>query len=426
MKAIINKNKVTVVEDSIIHTGEYKVNEINFEFSDEYNGLTKKAVFSSTAGSYEMAIIDNTCSIPEEVLLSNEEIVFGVYGYEIIDDTTIKRYSPSPVVLVVEQGSYIKDVKNAGEITPTQFEQYETALNKGLEKLEASVKEFNDKILDGSFKGPKGDKGDTGETGPQGPVGPAGPQGPKGEQGDQGIQGVQGPQGEQGLKGDQGPQGEQGIQGEKGDKGDVGETGPQGEQGPIGPEGAKGNDGVSPKITVKEQTDTEYVLNIKTADSDFDTPNLQGQNASGGSSIEIQVLPNDSSDANPVLLDTLEPGIYTSGSREVYLGITGKGWNVSRNLFLLIITKKYNDVSSDEAFGFMYSITEEEKNSKIEMGEMSKSDTVFGFLTTSNHAYYALNPDYLNGPFWQYLSGYDSSKTQVLKNIEGTPTWVDE
>ena len=138
------------------------------------------------------------------------------------------------------------------------------------------------------------------------------------------------------------------------------------------------------------------------------------------------MLPNDSSDANPVLLDTLEPGFYTSGTREVYLGITGKGWNLSRNVFLLIITKKYNDVLDYEDFGFMYSITEEERNSKIDMGDILKSDTAFGFLTSSNHAYYALNPDYLNGPFWQYLSGYNSAKTQVLKNIDGTPTWVDE
>ena len=42
-----------------------------------------------------------------------------------------------------------------------------------------------------------------------------------------------------------------------------------------------GEDGYSPQITVKTQTPSTYILNIKTEDDDFDTPNLQGQGGEG-------------------------------------------------------------------------------------------------------------------------------------------------
>ena len=92
-----------------------------------------------------------------------------------------------------------------------------------------------------------------------------GPQGIQGEKGEIGRQGVQGPQGPQGEQGPQGVQGEVGPQGERGPKGETGE------------QGVQGTPGVSPMITVRESNDTSYVLTIKTADSEFDTPNLKGQ-----------------------------------------------------------------------------------------------------------------------------------------------------
>lgn len=102
------------------------------------------------------------------------------------------------------------------------------------------------------------------------PVNIKGPQGDKGEKGDQGIQGLQGPQGEQGSPGD------------KGDQGPIGPQGPQGEPGQDGTDGIDGQDGFSPTITVKTQTGTEYVLTITNKDGSYDTPNLQGQDGTGG------------------------------------------------------------------------------------------------------------------------------------------------
>ena len=48
-----------------------------------------------------------------------------------------------------------------------------------------------------------------------------------------------------------------------------------------GDDGEKGEDGFSPRITVKESTDSNYILHIKTADDEFDTVNLKGSGGSG-------------------------------------------------------------------------------------------------------------------------------------------------
>ena len=59
-------------------------------------------------------------------------------------------------------------------------------------------------------------------------------------------------------------------------------TGPKGDTGDTGPTGANGEDGFSPSINVKTNTDDEYVLTITNKTGSFDTPNLKGQDGSGG------------------------------------------------------------------------------------------------------------------------------------------------
>lgn len=46
-------------------------------------------------------------------------------------------------------------------------------------------------------------------------------------------------------------------------------------------DGIDGEDGESPIITVVEDTDTSYILHIKTASGEFDTPNLKGSGSGG-------------------------------------------------------------------------------------------------------------------------------------------------
>lgn len=181
----VTKNKVKIANEYIVNRGEYKANKIDFAFSDDYNGLVKKVVFKDKNNAIEQAIINDECDIPYEVL-NSDRIELRVYGYEVEDDELKLRYSPEYTQIITRAGSYITPTGQGEEITPTQFEQYEQALNDGLEEVanvdidankeghtatititdrNAVIKQVE--ILDGE-KGDKGDKGDKGEQGIQG------------------------------------------------------------------------------------------------------------------------------------------------------------------------------------------------------------------------------------------------------------------
>lgn len=244
----VTKDTIYINDDYVINNGEYNVNTLNFNFSEDYNDeqLVKKAIFKDDESSYELAIFNNQCEVPYEILSTKQEFILKVYAYEVQNGELVIRYSPTPIKIFLREGSY--SGSSTEIITPSQFEQYEAQLNAGLvevnrididaEKEDTTTtititrKDGTTKtvqVLDGKGekgdRGEKGEKGDTGATGPQGETGPAGPQG---------IQGPRGEKGEKGDKGDTGLTGPQGPQGIQGVKGDTGEQGPQGMQGPAG------------------------------------------------------------------------------------------------------------------------------------------------------------------------------------------------
>lgn len=193
MKIKVTKNEVKINKKTILNDGEYKINRCEFEFTSEYDGLVKKAVFSNGYDdAYKVLISDDECNIPIEVLKEGT-LKIGVYAYETDDDELVLRYSPSPDIIHVFDGSYVKDAQNSEGGTPTEYEQLESRVNDELNEMNALADDLEEKVESGYFKGDKGDKGDTGETGATGPQGP---------QGEQGPQGIQGPKGDKGDKGD--------------------------------------------------------------------------------------------------------------------------------------------------------------------------------------------------------------------------------
>lgn len=204
MQVKVTKDEVKIIdEDYILNKGEYKVNKCYFEFSEEYtDNLVKKAIFVNGDLKKEMVISNNQCNIPYEVLvLDNFEL--RVYAYEISGDDIILRYSPTYTNVYLRAGSYISGATGGEEITPTQFEQYQQALNEGLvevnskledvdtaivetNNLDITVSKFNRittvaltkkdsttqtvQILDGQ-QGEQGEQGETGQRGPKGDPG---------------------------------------------------------------------------------------------------------------------------------------------------------------------------------------------------------------------------------------------------------------
>ena len=106
MKIIVNPHSLELQKTIDVNSGEYNIQNVEFEFSSEYEGLTKMAIFSNEDNSFQTMINDGSCIIPSEILETDGTIGVGVYGYSVDGDKLIKRYSPKPVFFNVELGSY--------------------------------------------------------------------------------------------------------------------------------------------------------------------------------------------------------------------------------------------------------------------------------------------------------------------------------
>lgn len=103
----IKVNKKHVVNDSqLVNSGEFHVNPLFFEFSEEYENLHKVAVFTRDSISYYRVIENNSCFIPYDVINEKGEFTLGVYAYIEEDGNLILRYSPTPINIIVNEGSY--------------------------------------------------------------------------------------------------------------------------------------------------------------------------------------------------------------------------------------------------------------------------------------------------------------------------------
>ena len=140
MKIKVTKNECILEEENIVNKGEYNVTEVEFEFSEEYtNDLVKKAIFATEFGTYEKIIVNNKCTIPEEVLQQKGYVVIGVYAFKVMNETLDLRYSPKPFSKFIEDGSYTSNILNSEEITPTDKEQMEQAI----QEMETKVDNLN-------------------------------------------------------------------------------------------------------------------------------------------------------------------------------------------------------------------------------------------------------------------------------------------
>ena len=145
MNINVTKDNVTIDEQEQVHKGEYNVTDLNFIFSEEYEGLSKMAVFSNAFQTYEVAITNGSCIIPHEVLVNKGILTIGVYGYTIDDNVVVKRYSPAPITINIENGSY-KQGLNAQAENPTLFEEF-------VEQIETDFERFNDSKQDKLIEG---------------------------------------------------------------------------------------------------------------------------------------------------------------------------------------------------------------------------------------------------------------------------------
>ena len=151
MKIEVNKNYVKFNTNEKVNKKEFKATPLEFTFSKDYESLTCKAIFSKIPKTsdedvtfYQQAIIDGKCFIPYEVLDGEVEgILIGVYGYEVEDNELKVRYSPEPKNLWLLEGSYYEGASTPEEITPSQFEQYTSYLNSQVSLINEKIEELD-------------------------------------------------------------------------------------------------------------------------------------------------------------------------------------------------------------------------------------------------------------------------------------------
>lgn len=252
-----DKNQLSVREKEPITSGSVNVYPVRFEFSEDWDGLEKTAIFQAGCMEKTVSLTGGACTVPAEVLSEpgGYYLMAGVCGKQ--GESTVLPTIWANLGLILE-GAVIGD---APEPTPPT-EGWQEALNSKGDNLNLSGKTLElrsgDKVLS-SVEIPEGGGGE----GTQGPPGPEGPPGPQGEKGDPGPQGEPGPAGPQGPAG---APGADGAPGPKGDPGERGEAGPEGPQGPVGETGPRGEPGkgVPPGGTTGQML-------TKASDGDFET-----------------------------------------------------------------------------------------------------------------------------------------------------------
>ena len=277
--------------------GSYGNVKLTFEFSPEWDALTKKVVFHPSRGKpIEIPYLGGEIDIPAEVMRYDGDAKYVVSGVSISDDDEVESKMISLVGGILVDYTLGDNGGNAKTVTPDTYDLF-------LEEAKGYIDdELTAAAESGAFKGEKGDPGEPGErgeTGPQGErglKGDTGARGPKGDTGDTGATGATGPQGERGLKGDTGERGPKGDPGEPGQRGETGPQGIQGIQGPKGDTGAQGIQGLTgPKgetgdsgvyVSESEDDPPDGDQNVWIIDSDDDDgiiiPDVSVERISGG------------------------------------------------------------------------------------------------------------------------------------------------
>lgn len=155
MKAIVKTHEIEITKIENYNAGEYNVQDCEFQFSEEYTGLTKVAVFTTSTSTTNVAITNGHCIIPSEALENEGVVQLGVYGYEASGDDLVLRYSPKPICFNVEKGSF----EEGGEPSPPTPGAWDLLVQQVSENTE-DITEINQTIENLSPVATSGDYND--------------------------------------------------------------------------------------------------------------------------------------------------------------------------------------------------------------------------------------------------------------------------
>ena len=93
-----------------IPSGNVETHELVFDFSNEWDGLKKMAVFTRDGVAKEYTIDGATRTVPGDVLTEPGTLSVGVYGYIMDGEKLVKRISTNVINAAVIKGAYASAV----------------------------------------------------------------------------------------------------------------------------------------------------------------------------------------------------------------------------------------------------------------------------------------------------------------------------
>lgn len=199
-------------------------------------------------------------------------------------------------------------------------------------------------------------------------------------------------------------------------KGDTGEQGPQGPQGPAGQNGQDGQNGADGQDGVIQYTAGDNITIENNVIS-----------ASGGSS-NVVFMPNNitTQEKIGILQEVLE--IYQSGEKPLLI-LTNNSDTGQIPVFMTVTS--YDENSGNGSITLMgLGISPSSTNTWNGISYNSARQYIFVCAFSNNQIYnledYNDVCGYLINDITQNYAGYDASKTQILKNVNGSIQWVDE
>ena len=126
-------------------------------------------------------------------------------------------------------------------------------------------------------------------------------------------------------------------------------------------------------------------------------------------------------------LSTMGVGTYVQLNQSSLAYIRLKGLNGNTEDIdtggVMYVTKKYSDAENDEFFAFII-----QRNFQVKKLRKSTNSAGYGVYTSpTQFSSYTGNLPNDAITILQYdTTGYDNTKTQTLKNVNGTLTWVDD
>lgn len=134
MKLKVNKDKCTIIENEIWNVGDYNVQTVQVELSDDFDGLVNKVRYFVEDKCYDMLIENNIAQIPYEATKEEGPIEIGVYGFDV--DTDILVQSTGPVVKYISSGTYTGEPDNTEPLTPSDKQQMEAQIQQNSDDID--------------------------------------------------------------------------------------------------------------------------------------------------------------------------------------------------------------------------------------------------------------------------------------------------